>query len=66
MRILLLYIPVLVAVVLPFLFRRAYGVRVLSAVHASWPGVAEVWVVDLADSRDAVFTLFNSLENDKL
>ena|SRR5437899_13041001 len=32
MRILILYIPILVAVLLPLLFRRAYGVRVLSAV----------------------------------
>ena len=32
MRILILYIPILIAVILPLLFRRAYGVRVLSAV----------------------------------
>ena len=32
MRILVLYIPILLAVVLPLLFRRTYGVRVLSAV----------------------------------
>jgi hypothetical protein len=32
MRILILYIPILIAVVLPFLFRRTYGVGVLSAV----------------------------------
>ena len=32
MRILISYIPVLLAATLPFLFRRSYGVRVSSAV----------------------------------
>jgi hypothetical protein len=32
MRLLILYIPILVALILPLFFRRHYGVRVLSAV----------------------------------
>jgi hypothetical protein len=32
MRLLTLYIPILVALILPLLFRRQYGVRVMSAV----------------------------------
>jgi hypothetical protein len=32
MRLLILYIPILIALTLPLLFRRAYGARVLSAV----------------------------------
>src|SRR5271155_2494084 len=32
MRTLIIYVPILVAVALPLLFRHAYGVRVLSAV----------------------------------
>jgi hypothetical protein len=32
MRILILYVPIVFAVILPLLFRRAYGVRVLSTV----------------------------------
>jgi hypothetical protein len=32
MRILILYVPIVLAVILPLLFRRAYGVRVFSVV----------------------------------
>ncbi len=32
MRILILYVPIVLAVIMPLLFRRAYGVRVLSVV----------------------------------
>ena len=32
MRFLILYVPIMVAVILPLLFRRAYGVRVFCAV----------------------------------
>ena len=35
MRILILYVPIVVAVILPVLFRRVVGVRVLSAVILS-------------------------------